>query len=84
MQGGRRRVRIPVRPPEFLGRRSECEALDRLLADALAGQSRVTVLRGEAGNADEIAALARDVIDRGEPADEVMADHGGAGRQAQR
>jgi len=32
-----------------VGRRAECEALDRLLADALAGQSRVTVLRGEAG-----------------------------------
>ena len=35
--------------PELLGRRSECEALDRLLSDALAGQSRVAVLRGEAG-----------------------------------
>jgi predicted ATP-dependent serine protease len=34
--------------PRF-GRRAECEALDRLLADALAGFSRVTVLRGEAG-----------------------------------
>jgi DNA-binding CsgD family transcriptional regulator len=33
----------------LVGRRAECEALDRLLADALAGQSRVTVLRGEAG-----------------------------------
>ena len=33
----------------LLGRRAECEALDRLLADALAGRSRVTVLRGEAG-----------------------------------
>ena len=28
-----------------------------------------------AGNADEIAALARGVIDRGDPVDEVMADH---------
>ena len=36
-------------PAKLLGRRSECEALDRLLADALAGWSRVTVLRGEAG-----------------------------------
>ena len=36
-------------PPKLLGRRSECEALDRLVADALAGRSRVTVLRGEAG-----------------------------------
>ena len=31
------------------GRRSECEALDRLVASALAGQSQVLVLRGEAG-----------------------------------
>ena len=31
------------------GRRAECEALDRLLADALKGRSRVRVLRGEAG-----------------------------------
>ena len=35
--------------PTLLGRRSECEALDRLLADVLAGRSRVIVLRGEAG-----------------------------------
>ena len=34
---------------KLLGRRAECEALDRLLTDALAGRSRVTVLRGEAG-----------------------------------
>ena len=33
----------------LLGRRSECEALDRLLASVRAGQSRVLVLRGEAG-----------------------------------
>jgi hypothetical protein len=39
----------PRPPPELLGRRSECEALDRLLADALADQGRVAVLRGEAG-----------------------------------
>ena len=31
------------------GRRRECEALDRLVADARAGRSRVLVLRGEAG-----------------------------------
>jgi DNA-binding CsgD family transcriptional regulator len=38
------------RPPiELVGRHAECEALDQLLADALAGRSRVTVLRGEAG-----------------------------------
>ncbi len=34
---------------KLLGRRAECEALDRLLTDTLAGRSRVTVLRGEAG-----------------------------------
>ena len=34
---------------KLLGRRAECEALDRLLTDALAGHSRATVLRGEAG-----------------------------------
>jgi DNA-binding CsgD family transcriptional regulator len=33
----------------LLGRRAECEALDRLLTDALAGRSGVVVLRGEAG-----------------------------------
>ena len=33
----------------MLGRRAECEAVDRLLADVLVGQSRVLVLRGEAG-----------------------------------
>jgi len=33
----------------LLGRRSECEALDRLVADAFAGKSGVLVLRGEAG-----------------------------------
>jgi DNA-binding CsgD family transcriptional regulator len=31
------------------GRRSECEFLDAVLADALAGRSRAVVLRGEAG-----------------------------------
>ena len=38
-----------IQPSKLLGRRSECEELDRLLSDALAGRSRVTVLRGEAG-----------------------------------
>jgi DNA-binding CsgD family transcriptional regulator/tetratricopeptide (TPR) repeat protein len=33
----------------LVDRRSECRALDRLVADALAGESRVLVLRGEAG-----------------------------------
>jgi DNA-binding CsgD family transcriptional regulator len=32
-----------------LGRHTECEALDRLLADVASGISRVTVLRGDAG-----------------------------------
>ena len=40
--------------------------------DALLAATYVTL---SAGNADEIAALARDVIDRGEPADEVLSDH---------
>src|SRR6516164_2806099 len=34
---------------ELLGRRDECAALDRLVADVLAGASHVLVLRGEAG-----------------------------------
>jgi DNA-binding CsgD family transcriptional regulator len=33
----------------LVGRRDECEALDRLVADVLAGASRVLVLRGEPG-----------------------------------
>ncbi len=33
----------------LLGRRSECETLDHLLADAAGGTSRVLVLRGDAG-----------------------------------
>ena len=33
----------------LLGRRRECEALDRLVADVTAGSSRVLVLRGDAG-----------------------------------
>ncbi len=33
----------------LLGRHAECQALDRLLTDALAGRSQVVVLRGEAG-----------------------------------
>ena len=36
-------------PSGLLGRQSECEALDRLVAGVRAGQSRVLVLRGEAG-----------------------------------
>ena len=38
-----------MRPPRLLGRGVECEALNRLLADSLAGRSGVKVLRGEAG-----------------------------------
>jgi len=34
---------------ELIGRRDECDALDRLVADVLAGASRVLVLRGDAG-----------------------------------
>ena len=37
------------RPPEFRGRTSECEALDRLLENVRGGQSAVLVIRGEAG-----------------------------------
>jgi len=37
------------RRPRLRGRRSECEALDRLLSEVRAGQSRAVVLRGEAG-----------------------------------
>lgn len=33
----------------LLGRQAECSALDRLLADAIAGHSGAMVLRGEAG-----------------------------------
>ena len=36
-------------PLRLHGRRAECEALDRLLASAREGESRVLVLRGEAG-----------------------------------
>jgi len=39
----------PHRGPELRGRRSECESLDRLLEDVRGGQSRVLVLRGDAG-----------------------------------
>lgn len=34
---------------ELRGRRSECKSLDRLLEDVREGQSRVLVLRGDAG-----------------------------------
>jgi DNA-binding CsgD family transcriptional regulator len=34
---------------KLVGRRGECQVLDQLLADVLAGASRVLVLRGEAG-----------------------------------
>src|SRR3954453_19244438 len=36
-------------PSGLLGRRSECDVLDRLVTGVRAGQSRVLVLRGEAG-----------------------------------
>jgi hypothetical protein len=37
------------RAPGLLGRRRECAALDRLVADARAGSSRALVVRGDAG-----------------------------------
>jgi DNA-binding CsgD family transcriptional regulator len=37
------------RSHKLLGRRSECDALDQLLASVRAGQSRVLLVRGEAG-----------------------------------
>jgi DNA-binding CsgD family transcriptional regulator/tetratricopeptide (TPR) repeat protein len=40
---------VSQRPPEFRGRTSECEALDRLLENVRGGQSAVLVIRGEAG-----------------------------------
>jgi DNA-binding CsgD family transcriptional regulator len=46
----------------LLGRRGECEAIDGVLADALAGRSRVLVLRGEAGAGK--SALLRYVAER--------------------
>jgi DNA-binding CsgD family transcriptional regulator len=36
-------------PPRLLGRQGECETLDRLLRSVRTGQSRVVVVRGEAG-----------------------------------
>ena len=39
----------PHRGPELRGRRSECASLDRLLEDVRGGQSRVLILRGDAG-----------------------------------
>src|SRR3954464_4597980 len=40
---------IAAEIPVLLGRRSECETLDRLLATVRAGESAVLVVRGEAG-----------------------------------
>jgi DNA-binding CsgD family transcriptional regulator len=42
-------VRAEARTARFVDRRSERDALDQLVADVLAGESRVLVLRGEAG-----------------------------------
>ena len=50
------------RGPRLRGRRSECEALDRLLVDVRAGQSQALVLRGEAGVGK--TALLRYLMDR--------------------
>jgi|GEM_PF-2706135 len=38
-----------VQGPRLLGRKSECEALDRILTDAISGTSQFIVLRGDAG-----------------------------------
>jgi DNA-binding CsgD family transcriptional regulator len=40
---------VTADPPRLLGRRDECETLDKLLASVRAGPSRALVLRGEAG-----------------------------------
>jgi DNA-binding CsgD family transcriptional regulator len=40
---------VSAQTPRLLGRRRECETLDRLVADVRAGKSAVLVLRGEAG-----------------------------------
>src|SRR3954463_15339872 len=40
---------IAAETPVLLGRRSECETLDRLVATVRGGQSAVLVVRGEAG-----------------------------------
>ena len=47
---------------KLLGRRSECEFLDAVLGDSLAGQSRSVVLRGDAGAGK--SALLEYVVDR--------------------
>src|SRR6478609_8388608 len=47
----------------LLGRRAECEFLDTVLADALDGQSRVVVLRGDAGAGKSV--LLDYVVERG-------------------
>ncbi|TML97245.1 MAG: LuxR family transcriptional regulator [Actinobacteria bacterium] len=49
-------------PRGLLGRRSECETLDRLLRNARSGQSQVLVLRGEAGIGK--SALLEHVVER--------------------
>ncbi|WP_073258451.1 AAA family ATPase [Cryptosporangium aurantiacum] len=49
----------------LLGRREECNALDRLVADVAGGTSRVLVVRGEAGAGK--SALLRYLIARTEP-----------------
>jgi DNA-binding CsgD family transcriptional regulator len=39
----------PLQRSKLLGRRSECETLDRLVTDVVSGRSRAIVLRGDAG-----------------------------------
>jgi len=55
--------RGPDRRTTLLGRRTECEVLDAVLADASAGRSRVMVLRGDPGVGK--SALLGYVSDRG-------------------
>jgi replication-associated recombination protein RarA len=40
---------VPRDPPVLLDRRSECEELDRLIADLRTGQSRAMVIWGDGG-----------------------------------
>jgi DNA-binding CsgD family transcriptional regulator len=40
---------VTLAEPRFINRRRECDVLDRLVDDVLAGESRVLVLRGDAG-----------------------------------
>ena len=47
---------VPDRRPGLLGRRVECDALDRLLESVRATQSRALVVRGENLTDEEVVA----------------------------